>query len=73
MFAAFFRDYKNVEIRLDIRVGAAKTLAIDFVEGLGLAKIATPKTSNAILDLSLKVLLIFRPSRKLTSLILMTR
>gem|GEM_PF-4266505 len=59
--------YKSVETRLD-REGTAKTWARDFVEGLGLAKIATPKTSKAILDLSLKVLLlIFYPSKKQTS------
>ncbi len=54
--------YKSIAVRLD-REGTAKTLAMDFVEGIGLDRIAIPKTSKAILDLSLKVLLIGHPSK----------
>ena len=53
--------YKSVKVKLD-REGTAKTWAMDFGEGLGLANMATPKTSKAILDLSLKVLPILHPS-----------
>lgn len=54
--------YKNAVIELG-KEGTAKTWAMDFGEGLGLANIATPKTSKAILDLSLKVLPILHPSK----------